>query len=94
MRTRLEAGEGVTLSIKTELDPLIEPLGISKSTKVGTRTRLCTVAFRLVMVALKFATVAVRLVNVVLWFVVVVVKLAMELLIALSLRSTLPRRLS
>jgi hypothetical protein len=74
MRTRLEAGEGAAFSTKTALDPSIKPAGISKSTKVGTGTRLETVPLRAFTVALKFVRVVFRLV-------VVVVKLAMEVLI-------------
>jgi hypothetical protein len=74
MRTRLKAGEGAAFSTKTGLVPSITPTGISKSTKVGTGTRLETVPLRVFTVALKFVRVVFRLV-------VVVVKLAMEVLI-------------
>jgi hypothetical protein len=74
MRTMLEAGEGAAFSTKTGLDPSIDPAGISKSTKVGTGTRLATVALRVLTVAFKFVTVVVKLAR-------LVVRLASVLLI-------------
>jgi hypothetical protein len=74
MRTRLEAGEGAAFSRKTALDPLIKPTGVSKSTKVGTGTRLETVPLRVSTVALRRVRVAFKLPT-------VVVRLAREVLI-------------